>query len=126
MKYIEYNNGTSYHAKTAPAVIDAIENARLRGWRIRVHYGDTVTGVDWMDVYDVTGRVSRSMGPVKVPILLANSRSHGGSEMLTHCIVRIRHASKKNGGDIYRHPQYHRPERSRANDLPAETTGATA
>lgn len=101
---------TSYHPLTPEAVKRLLEYSRLGKLRIRVHYGDTETGLDWGDTYDVTGIVGRSMGPVKVPILLHNRRSRGGGAMLDHCIVRIRHANKrdsKDGGDLYRHPKYH-------------------
>lgn len=117
-------NGTKYHSATPANVIRALEEAREGRYRIRVFYGDTDTGRDWDERYDVTGYVSRSIGPTKVPILLANARSPGGPAMLDHCIVRIRHSSKqarrRHGGDIYRHPRYHRDGRRREQDLPAE------
>ena len=100
-------NGTSYHASTPQAVIDVLERARLHHTRIRIHYGDTETGRDWMDVYDVEGTLGRSMGPTKVPLLLTSARSMGGAALLDHCIIRIRYANRKQGGDLYRHPLYH-------------------
>ena len=44
------------------------------------------------------------MGPVRVPLLIHNSRSTGGGELLTHCIVRI------TAGPVvlYSHPTYNR------------------
>lgn len=100
-------NGTSHHSDTPAEVVRVLEEVRRSCARIRVHYGDTTTGRDWMDVYDVTGCVSRSTGPIKVPILLHNRRSLGGTPMLDHCIVRIRYANRREGGDLYRHPKYH-------------------
>ena len=82
-------NGTHYHAETPKNVITVLEACRSNGTRIRVRYGDTKTGRDWLEEYDVEGRIGRSMGPVKVPLLLHNSRSMGGGAMLDHCIVRI-------------------------------------
>ena len=89
---------------------EALAYAERERLRVRLHYGDTDTGRDWMDRYDVTGRIGRSMGPVKVPLVIANCRSMGGPAILENCIVRIRHANKKNGGDLYRHPKYHEGE----------------
>jgi hypothetical protein len=48
------------------------------------------------------GRKGRSMGPVKVPLLIANSRSMGGGAILDHCIVRL----FVDGREAYRHPKY--------------------
>jgi hypothetical protein len=101
-------NGTHYHQDTPATVIDVLEQARKAGIRIRVSYGDGETGRDWLDECDVEGRISRSMGPVKVPILLARRTSIGGPALLEHCIVRIRQTGK-NGRVLYRHPQHHLP-----------------
>lgn len=105
-------DGTHYHPGTSEEIIRILERARKTDMRIRVHYGDVKTGQDWGDIYHVAGRVSRSIGPVKVPLLIANATSHGGDAMLDHCIVRIRYANRKEGGDLYRHPNYTPPPRS--------------
>lgn len=104
-------NGTTYHSNTPRKVIGILERARANGDRIRVHYGDTGTGQDWGDVYDVTGTIGRSTGPIKIPLMIANSRSTGGPGILDHCIVRIRWANRAQGGDLYRHPTYTPPPR---------------
>lgn len=103
-------NGTVYGGETPPEVIDVLERSMRTGMRIRIHYGDT-DGRDWGDVYDVTGRVGRSMGPLHIPLMVANARSSGGPGILDHCIVRIRHANRRDGGDLYRHPTYTPPPR---------------
>ncbi len=102
-------NGTHYHEKTSQDVIDVLEEARAKQWRIRVHYGNTLVGEDWNEEYDVTGRIGRSMGPVKVPLLIHNARSMGGPAMLDHCIVRIRFSNWQRDGrdNLYCHPKYH-------------------
>lgn len=99
-------NGTAYHAETPPAVVAAIEGVRASGQRIRLHYGDPDTGRDWMEEFDVTGRVGRSGGSIRVPLLLYSARSTGAPSVLDHCIVRIR-PSRGGGHDLYRHPKYH-------------------
>lgn len=103
----EYNvvNGTSYHVETPVAVIDVLERARQSRTRIHISYGDTGTGKDWLEEFDITGYLGRSMGPVKVPLLIANRRSLGGGAILDHCIVRIR--SSAGGRVLYQHPAYH-------------------
>lgn len=57
--------------------------------RIRVWYGDTKTGRAWNEEYDIIGRVGRTTGELKVPILVYNARSCGGSEILLSSLIRI-------------------------------------
>lgn len=99
-------NGTYYHRDTPAVVIDILENARKTGCRIRLSYGDTETGRDWLEENDVEGTIARSMGPVKVPILLARTTSTGGPALLEHCIVKIRQTG---GRILYRNPRHHTP-----------------
>ena len=103
----EYNvfNGTSYHVETPAAVVQVLEQARQNRTRIHVSFGDASTGLDWLEEWDINGYVGRSMGPIKVPLLVANRRSTGGGAILDHCIVRIRESA--GGGILYRHPSYH-------------------
>lgn len=82
-------NGTSYDARTPDAVIQVLERARQYNTRIILSYGDIETGQDWNEIYDVTGYVGRSTGPTHIPILVYNSRSHGGGAILDRCIVKI-------------------------------------
>ena len=98
-------NGTYYHVDTPQKVIDILEQARANGQRVRVFYGDTVTGKDWMEEWDTIGTIGRSMGPVKVPLLIPRKNSTGGGSLLDHCIVRI----TVDGKDLYKHPRYTLP-----------------
>jgi hypothetical protein len=98
-------NGTTYSTETPAAVVDALENARASGARIRVFYGDAATGKSWHEEHDVLGRIGRSMGagpnPMRVPLMIANARSSGGPALLDSCIVAIATAP---GRFTYRHP----------------------
>lgn len=105
---------TYYHTHTPDKVIEEIDKARRKGYRIRLYLGKTNPqepdeGLDWMESCDVEGYVGRSIGPIKIPLLIPNSRSTGGPGILDHCIVRIRKTGK-NGVVLYEHPKYHRPD----------------
>jgi len=80
-------NGTSYHSDTPEEVIRILENSRNNGTRIRIFYGDNEKC--WNEEYGMIGRIGRSTGNVKIPLLIQNSRSMGGGAVLDNCIVRI-------------------------------------
>jgi len=75
--------------------------------RVRIWYGDTDTGLSWMDEYDVVGTIGRSAGQQKIPLLIKNSRSSGGGGILCHCIIRIDVISSRR--TIYEHPLFDVP-----------------
>lgn len=99
-------DGTSYSHDTPQAVIDVLERARTTRIRIRVVYGDRKTGRSWEECHDVSGYVGRSTGQSKIPLLCHNARSMGGGGMLDDSVIAIRYANRKNGGWLYRHPEY--------------------
>ena len=105
MKQYQIVNGTSYVSRTPDEVIRVLESARSNRTRLHISQGDTDTGRDWLEEFETHGYVGRSMGPIKVPLLIANRRSIGGSAILDHCIVRIRESA--GGRVLYQHPKYH-------------------
>lgn len=105
MKPYHEVNGTSYDTRTPDEVIRVLENARLSRTRLHISLGDSTTGKDWLEEFETHGYVGRSMGPIKVPLLVPNRKSLGGGAILDHCIVRIRQSA---GGQVlWQHSQYH-------------------
>jgi len=108
MKNYKIVNGTSYDARTPDEVIRVLEQARLNRTRLHIslgHIEGDKIGLDWLEEFETHGFVGRSMGPVKVPLLIANRRSLGGGAILDHCIVRIRQSA--GGRVLWQHPAYH-------------------
>ncbi|MFH1740063.1 MAG: hypothetical protein ABIH23_13720, partial [bacterium] len=68
-KYHQLDNGTCYSVLAPVGVVEILEKYRDRSTRIRVFYGDTITGRDWMEENDTMGIVGRSSGQIKVPLL---------------------------------------------------------
>lgn len=79
--------GTSYSSDTPLKVVEILESARTSGRKVRIFYGRD--GKLWNDEHDTIGKIGRSMGPVKIPLLIHNSRSMGGGGLLDDRIVRI-------------------------------------
>ncbi|MCK4666869.1 hypothetical protein KAU33_08975 [Candidatus Dependentiae bacterium] len=105
--YVEMN-GTRYDEDTPEELIHVLEQVRNLGLRIKLCYGDQMTGRDWEETCDIKGYVSRSTGKIKVPILVYNTRNISGSEIPTAHIVKIEYANKKQGLILWEHPNYHR------------------
>ncbi|KVP17401.1 hypothetical protein [Burkholderia ubonensis] len=101
------DNATWFDARTPKAVQRILETARKSGDRMRVFLGDTSTGRDWMEEFDTIGRIGRSTGSMKTPLLVPDGDC-GGPALLTHCIVRV--INLATGEEVYRHKKYHAPK----------------
>ncbi len=100
------SHGTAYSAATPKSVIGILDNAINTGVKLRIWYGDKDTGRDWMEVHGVYGRIGRSTGTVKIPLLIKTSRSLGGGAICDDCIVKI--TSDKSV--LYQHPKFYQPK----------------
>lgn len=98
------DSATWFDARTPAEVQLVLEEARRSNNVMRVFTGDTCTGRDWLEEYDTIGRIGRSTGAMKVPLLVPKG-DNGGPALLTHCIVRIIDVTK--GVEVYRHPNYY-------------------
>lgn len=96
-----------FNDETSDKIKECIEYCYNSKLRIRIWYGDTSTGVSWLDEYDTMGTIGRSTGQQKIPLLIKNSRSLGGGGILCHCIIRIDVISSKR--TIYEHPLFYVP-----------------
>lgn len=121
MENIKYKvvNGTSYHENTPEVVIKILEGAIRRKERVRIFYGDIETGRDWIEINDTIGTIGRSCGRNKIPLLIKNSRSYGGSAILDNCIIKITIDKRV----VYQNPEYYLPKmeiREAKDDLKAK------
>jgi hypothetical protein len=92
-----------FHNDTNEKVKSALQLARSGDLRVRIWYGDTVTGRAWLEEHDVLGYIGVSTGKIKAPLLIPRQNSMGGGALLDHCIVRIMTTS---GRTLYKHPNF--------------------
>lgn len=93
-----------YDSRTSKEVIEVLERCYDSGERLVFDFGDAVTGQSWGEINDISGRIGKSTGVIKIPLLIYNSRSLGGGSLLDHCIVKI--TTSKGGRILYQHPNY--------------------
>lgn len=97
---------TYFDPGTDPKAVGALESCRRDGRKVRLVLGDTATGRCWLDEHDVVGRIGRSAGTLKVPLLIEPGED-GGTAILTNCLLRL--IDWGSGRDLYRHPAYRMP-----------------
>lgn len=98
-------------AVVATKVIQQLERARATKRRVRIFYGDTNTGRDYLEYQETVGYVVRPLG-TQVLHLRRRRDSDVGGEILTNQIVRLMMKPPgKNSPfeEVYRHPAYHVP-----------------
>lgn len=98
---------TYFEPGTPEPVRKILERYRKEGEReLRLWYGDASSGRDWCEEHDVVGRIGRSCGSVKVPLLVPAGEC-GGPAILTQRVVRLMDVAS--GRDLYRAVNYQPP-----------------
>lgn len=107
---------TYFDPGTDPKVVAVLESRRQTGGKVRLMLGDTRTGKPWLNEYDVVGKIGRSGGSLKVPLLIEEGESGGGA-ILTACVLHV--IDWKSGRTLYRHSLYREPDLSlQPSDIP--------
>jgi hypothetical protein len=87
---IKLKDGTvEEYSQVNEALMKLICNYSKNPWRVRIWYGNPVTGEAWNEEYDVTGHIGVTTGKISIPILVHNKRSWGGGAILVGSIIRI-------------------------------------
>lgn len=86
---------------------------------VRVFYGSE-DGRASVAEWDVAGHIGRSMGSIRIPLLVP-PKADGGSGLLDHCIVRLDTQRRGKIVTLWQHPNFHLPElRLSVTELPLE------
>ena len=97
---------TWFDPRTPSAVERVLEHCRKHRTPVRIWLGDQKTGLSWLEEHDTIGTVGRSMGPMKVPLLIPGG-ADGGAAILTACIVRIDNTNMEE--TMWEHKKFHLP-----------------
>ena len=97
------SRSTYFDPGTQSEAARVLEAARKRGRKLRLILGDTSTGEPWLEEHDVVGRIGRSTGSLKVPLLIEAGQC-GGSAILCACILAL--IDWDSGDVLYRHAAY--------------------
>lgn len=98
---------TYFDPGTAPQAARVLEQSRQKGNTVRLILGDVDTGRSWLEEHDVVGRIGRSTGNLKVPLLIEPG-AHGGTAIPTACLLAI--VDWEGGAFLYRHLAFTPPE----------------
>lgn len=102
----DHDIGTWFDHGTLLKVRRILETCRKEGIEIRLFYGDD-NGRSWLEENDIMGRVGRSTGVMKIPLLIADGEC-GGAGILDRRIVKIINANTREV--LYAHENFHVPE----------------
>jgi hypothetical protein len=97
------SRSTYFDPGTQPEAAKVLEAARKCGRQLRLILGDTATGAPWLEEHDVVGRIGRSTGSLKVPLLIEAGQC-GGSAILCARILAV--IAWDSGDVLYRHAAY--------------------
>ncbi len=98
---------TWFNFRTPERIRKLLERCRKDNILVRVFYGDTETGRDWLCEHDTIGRIGRSMGPFKAPLIVPDGECGGPAVLDQHIVKMVDVAS---GYVLYKHPKYREPE----------------
>jgi hypothetical protein len=82
-------HGMSFNEGTNEKVIEVLSMVQKDRRRVRVWFGDVLTGKSWDEENDVCGYIGKSTGMNKIPLLIHNEKSFGGGALLCDSIVKI-------------------------------------
>lgn len=106
-KYAKLNRNTTWHSPNAlPAVKKIIDEYMHIDIPLRIFYGDVETGRDFLEECDVIGKIGRSTGVFKTPILVTKD-GYGGPALLEDIIIKIMRADT--GQVLWTHKNYQKP-----------------
>lgn len=95
--------GTYFDPGTDAKAAKVLECCRIEERKVRLILGDTHTGDPWLEEHDVVGRIARSVGTLKVPLLIEPGEHGGGAILCAHLLAIV---DRSSGDFLYRHAAY--------------------
>lgn len=105
--YLVSDDGTYFPANTDPSLASTIEVFRGRHkYRGSHNVGRLSFFIEGDRIKELRGYVGRSTGPVRIPLVIHNSRSLGGDPLPTDQIVAVADSRRKDRAFYYIKPGY--------------------
>jgi hypothetical protein len=103
------NHETCFGPRCDEQLASVLEACRRSGDKVRLILGDPCTGDTSFDDHGVVGRIGRSCGALKVPLLVEGRRVHGfGAPIMCDRVLAV--LDWDTGLPLYRHDRYRPPE----------------
>lgn len=113
----EVINGTYYDRGTPHDLVAVLEACRAERRRVRIFYCSQKDGCDLLEESDIIGVIGRSLGPIKVPLLVPIG-DDGGPQLMTSLIGVVQMVSS--GFISYQRKDFYQPQMK---SVPSEMKG---
>lgn len=87
--YLKDKNEVEVYTQVDDCLMAVLSECYRQERRLRVWYGDRKTGESWFEDCETTGRIGRSCGNFRVPLILADSRSWYGGALSVGSLIRV-------------------------------------
>lgn len=87
--YLKEENETEVYTQVDNCLMATLSECYRQKRRVRLWYGDRKSGESYFEDFETTGRIGRSCGDFKIPLVIANSRSWGGGALLVGSLIRV-------------------------------------
>lgn len=102
-----YRTPTWFHPDTPVELQAILERCRENRTPVRCFFGNPKTGRDSLEEFNVTGRVGRSTGILRIPLLVPDGDC-GGDSLSSERVVKL--VATRSGRVLWQHAAYHIPQ----------------
>ena len=87
--YLKDKNEIEVFMQVDNCLMSVLSECYRQKRRVRLWYGDRKSGESYFEAFETTGRIGRSYGDFKIPLVIPNSRSWGGGALSIGSLIRV-------------------------------------